>query len=157
MMIVSDGVKRDCEIHGFRLKAGIGVGESMRVTHFAIFETCQQHPPTLCDCPLPEVVPMLCGATYDSSVLDEISPDQAGAPDLFCQTRLAQIIAESASDSAAGESSSETVVDGVAMESSEMVVDGEVIAVCDTPLPTQPDFATRGLSCLAHQTDWRAT
>lgn len=131
MMIVIDGAA--CELRGFRLKQGIGFGETMRVTHFAVFRACLQCPPTRCGCRLPDTIPMLCGTTCDSWTLDEITledPAAIGMPDFVCQVRAAKL----ATESTAAESSGETAVDGAAAESSAaMVVEGAVIAR-DTPL-----------------------
>jgi hypothetical protein len=98
------------EIRAFRFKQGIpGVGEAMRVTHFAAFPACALCHTIRCGCRRPDTVTMLCGAQYDRRLLDEIiRGDEAGMPHIYCHARAIQL----ESESAAAESSVAPVVDG---------------------------------------------
>lgn len=103
----ADGV----ELRAFRLKPGIGFGESKRVTHFAAFAPCNQGHTEHCDCPLPVRIPMLCEEVqYDLQDLDEITQAaEAGMPCVACLYARATRLA---SQPAPAETSAGTVVDG---------------------------------------------
>lgn len=99
------------ELRAFRFKSGIpGVGESMRVTHFAAFPACERCRTTRCGCRRPDTITMLCGAQYDRGLLDEIvRGDNAGMPHTYCHARATQLEAGSVTS----ESPMAMVVDGV--------------------------------------------
>lgn len=81
------------ELRAFRIRSTVPDSrEPRRETHFAQVPVCPRCGSTRCGSRWPADVTMLCGASYDRYLVDEVlSSEDAGTPHVLCQARATQL------------------------------------------------------------------